>query len=693
MNSTSNSPHSDRTRVNGIPHPFFSHPHGSFPRFPMPSRPCCLFLLFLLLGLVSCGGGGSASQPVKIPPIVPPPTGVSVLYSPSVREATISWAQPTSTVDGFVIESRLQGQEFKAVNDTLIPSSYNSAVLTLSAPPAELAVYEFRMRSAVGETFSVYSNSTSFTAPPVPPGRLTLEPTSDAKGILLSWYQSSRVATATIIERTITDTKGRPLGEWQQLANVPTTVHTFTDSRIDESVNYCYRATNSINGLSSEAAVSEVHYIPPFPPADFAGSPEDGAVRLSWINQSKTATQIQILRTPVASASNEVLASLGPGETSFLDTNLRPGVYSYRIRVTDDVIRTMGGATQASPLNPPNAPVMVGTILPQMPYNLDSAFMTPSGAWFYGSSSSQSLSVFPHHGAHWEASNITDAALSGGRFTDVDPLGFPHLVFGSKTSATPIPSALVHSWFDGQGWRSENITDYDGSGSGYAPQICTDPTGAPRVVASGGLASSNWSSLRYFARIGETWVSEPLGPSLGGINGWIYPHFSLDPGGHPHLMLALNDSLVELNRSSEGVWTSLPVTDDYFKAGLNPGSGLWSDRDNGWYFFRYTAPSSTDHIQIRAKAKVDGLWRPSILIDACGSLRAYDVAISQDGSRKALLLDTDRGRLLYMHTASGWVGSTLPAGVSYSNLLRLRFDGSGKLHIFLRDTATTHWHE
>lgn len=659
-------------------------------RFCLPVR--LLWCLSLALALASCGGGSSAPAGPKSP-VVPPPTQVTVAYAPALLEVTLSWVTPVSTVDGFVIEARLQGQEFKPIQGPLIPGLVHSVTLTFTEAPSELSTYEFQMRSLVGTTYSAYSNSASFTVPPVPPGYLTAHLTTDARGILLSWYQGSRVAPTMILERTATDLKGEPLGEWVPLAEVPSTVSTWTDVRVEESVNYRYRAISTLKGLSSLPAVSEVQRIPPFLPTGFAATSESGAVRLSWINQSRTAKQIQILRTPPATTVSEVLATVDPATSVFVDANLRPGVYAYRIRVADEVVSTLGGSAQASPLNPPEAPALARTALPSPPYGMDTACLTPLGSWYYGSSVSNDLTVFPHFGAAWEAPILSGATLSGKGFTAVDPHGFPHLVFGSTTSATPIPGALVHTWFDGQDWRFEKIAGYDGSGSGYPPQLCIGPSGTPSVVASGGLGSNSWSSLRYFTRIGDSWVTEALGPSLGGVDGWNLPHLKLDPAGHPHIMLTRNDSLVELSRSAEGVWTALPVTDAHFRAGLNRGKGLWVDQDHGWYFFTTTAGQGPNYTEIRGKAKVGGVWQPSIQIDACGWLRDYEVALSPDGARMALLLDTDRGRLLYTRTLSDWVGSTLPVDPNQGGRIDVQFDGAGKLHVLMSGTATTHWRE
>ena len=655
---------------------------------------CQIYLGVAILGFaLSCNGGGSTSQRGTDTPSVPAPTTVAVSYSSSSYQVTVTWTPPVGNVDGYDIEGCLQGQSFTKINDTLIPRNYSSAILTFSTVPPELSTFEFRMRSKEGNTYSAYSNTAAFAIPLNPPAFLLASAASDKLEITLTWSQSSSLATNIYVERTTADSNGQPTSAWTRLTELPAPSGNWTDSQVQESVIYRYRATNKSGSTSSESVLSGIQSIGPFAPTGLTGVAEAAAVNLSWVNHSTTATAIQITRSPVAAGGTTVLATLSSTTTSFRDSNLRPGQYTYQLGVTDGVRATQGGSVTASPLNPFGSPTLQSTSLAYVPAIVNSTILTPSGTWVSGYGASGNLSVYPPSVAAWNPWTLTDVALVGDRFLAADTQGTPHMVYGSTTSAAAFPSALVHAWFDGQGWSSEKITNYDGSGFGYDPLICLDSTGTPKVVASGGLGSQNWTSLRYFSRDGGTWNSEAIGAGLGDVAGWNAPLFGLDPAGQPHLMLTQNDSLLEVTRSNDGTWRSHSVTDADFTAPLNPGKCLWLDNNNAWFIFEKVAYTIPGYAQIRAKAKVAGVWQPSILLDSFDTFPIYDAAITPDGTRLAVTIVADRGPLVYLRTAFGWIGSSIPASALYNPLVRTGFDSSGRLHILLKSTQATDWHE
>lgn len=640
--------------------------------------------------LLSCGGGGSSSS--RVLPSVPAPSNVTANYSSSSYQITVTWTSPATAVDGYDLEWRLQGQSFAKINDALIPTNYTSAILSFSTVPPELSTFEFRMRSKAGNTYSDYSNTASFTTPLKPPALWT-SAAVDKLEMTLTWTQLSSLATSITLERSTANSSGQPTSDWTRLAELPPASGTWLDTQVQESVIYRYRATNTSGSASSEPEISGTQAIGPFAPTGFAGVPQAAGVNLSWTNHSGTATAIQITRSPAAAAGTDELATLSPTATSYRDGSLRPGQYTYGIRVTDGVRTTRGSAVITSPLNPEGAPALQSTTLANVPANANVAVLTAHGAWISGYNGFTFFSVYPPVGADWNPWTVTDAALVGG-FLAADTPGIPHVVYGSKTTAAAFPSALVHAWFDGTGWSSEKITDYDGSGFGYPPVVCIDGAGTPKVMASGGLGSQTWASLRYFSRDGGTWTSEAVGASLGSVSGWEDPLFALDPAGRPHLVLTQNESFLEVTRSSDGAWISQSVTDTDFIAPLGIGKCLWLDNDNAWIIFQKVTYTMPGYAQIRAKAKVAGVWQPSILLDSFDTAPTYDAAITPDGSRLAVVIVADRGPLVYLRTVQGWIGSSIPTSTLDNPLLCTGFDSGGHLHILLQSTPqTADWHE
>ncbi|WP_306600349.1 hypothetical protein [Geothrix sp. 21YS21S-2] len=643
--------------------------------------------------MLSCGGGGGSSAPNPVFPSVPAPSNVTVAYSPSNYQVTVSWTPPAATVDGYDLEGCLQGQAFTKLNTTLIPAAYTSALLTTSTVPRELDTFTFRMRSFAGTTYGGYSNTASFTTPLNPLSYVFATASPDKLEIAVTLGQSSYMATGIILERATVDANGEAIGAWTRLAELPAASGTWTDTQVQESVNYRYRGTNTCGVVSSEPQLSWIQSVGPFAPTGLACVPELGALNLTWTNHSTTATAIQITRSPVAAAGTDVLATLAPTATAYRDGNLRPGHYTYSIRVSQGSRITLGGSVGGYPLDPPGAPVLQSTPLTTVPDLANAAVLTPSGTWIAGQSGYGFFSVFPPPGAAWNPWTITSAALVGNGFLAADVQGIPHMVHGSSKTAAALPAALVHAWFDGQGWSSEKITAYDGSGFGYFPLICIDPAGTPKVVASGGTGSMNWASLRYFTREGGTWTSESIGASLAGVSGWDAPMFGLDPAGRPHVMLPQYDSLLEMVRSNDGTWTSLAVTDANFTSNLSSGKCLWLDPDNAWFIFESVTYGAPGYLQLRAKAKVAGVWQPSVLVDAFDSFETFDAAITPDGSRLAIAATSERGPLVYVRTPQGWTGGSLPSTAAYRSLLRTGFDSGGRLHILLQSSPAVDWHE
>jgi len=635
--------------------------------------------------LLSCGGGGSSSSSV------PAPANLAVTYYP--YQASLTWTPPTTPVDGFDLEGRLKGQTFTQLNTSLIPSSANAATLTFTEVPPELASLEFRMRSQQGGAFSNYSNTAAFTVPLNPVTYLLPTASADTLQISVTWAQASSLATQVVLDRSTADASGQPTNTWTHLADLAPASGTWIDTDVQESVVYVYRATNTDGATSSAPTLSYGQFVGPFAPTGFAGVPAVGGVSLSWTNHSTSATGIQILRTPAAAAGSNVLATLAPSATSYLDSGLAPGQYTYAIEVTDGVRITQGGSAVSAPLNPAGAPVLQGTALATVPDLANTAVLTASGSWIAGRAQYGLFSIYPPPGAAWNSWTVTDAALVGLGFLAADAQGAPHMAYGSTTTAATLPKALVHTWFDGQGWSSEKITDYDGSGSGLQPVLHIDPSGNPKVLVTGGIGAQSWADLRYLSRTGGIWASEAVGASLGGAQGLQMPMFGLDPAGGPHLLLIQNASLLDVTRASDGTWSSTTVTDPSFTAPLPPGTCLWLDNDNAWFIFENITYTLPGYAQIRAKAKVAGVWQPSILVDSFDNFPTWSAAITPDGARLAVAISADRGPLVYLRNAQGWTGASIPAPVEYNPTLGTGFDSGGRLHILILGTQALDWHE
>lgn len=641
--------------------------------------------------LLSCGGGSSGASnpaPVVTPPSsnVTPPTNVAVTYDPVALRATLTWTPPAVAVDGYQLIGGLQGQSFVQISSPLIPGIYNAATLQFIEAPPELGAVNFIMRSELGGAYSAESNTASFTAPLLAPDGLWATPSTVTPAMVLAWNVYSYFATDTTLERATVDASGQSSG-WTLIADQPTATPTYTDTQVQESVAYSYRATNTVGTFASLPTYSATAVCGPFAPTGLTATPAVGSISLSWTNHSGTATAIQINRSNYLGIGATVL-TLPPTATSYVDGSLGPGQYTYYLTITDGVRTTSTGLVASAPLNPAGAPTLQGTPVVTVS-NANAAALTGAVGWLTGYAGVPLASVYPPPGAAWKPWAVSDDALVGDGFLAADPQGDPHMVYGSSTTAANLPDAFVHTWFDGEAWTSEMITAYDGSGFGFVPALCIDGTGTPKVVASGGTGSGSWADLRYFTRTGGIWTTEAIGTSLSDASRALPPWFGLDPAGQPHLMLTQVDSQLEVNRGSDGTWSATTLTDPYFTGDWRTGKAVWIDNNTAWFIF----PSLAQNYQIRAMAKVAGVWQPSVLIDSFEQNPTYDVAITPDGSRLAVAIAAERGPVLYLRNVQGWLGASIPVANPNSPVLRVGFDAGGHLHVLLLGSPAMDWHE
>jgi len=200
---------------------------------------CLAIVTTLLLG--GCGGGGGSSSPA--------PTGSTapsrlLITETGLDQITLSWVAPTAAFDGYELEGRLGTDPFEKLHTGLIPSSYQSVLLSFVATAPDNTIYAFRLRVARGSTFSAYSNEATHTRGPNTPGQPTGAYDWDRNGVSLAWTRNTTSSDGLRVERaecTVLDTQ---TGPWVSLPVPDPLASTYLDPSADANRYYLYRVTN-----------------------------------------------------------------------------------------------------------------------------------------------------------------------------------------------------------------------------------------------------------------------------------------------------------------------------------------------------------------------------------------------------------------------------------------------------------------
>jgi hypothetical protein len=150
-----------------------------------------------------------------------------------------------------------------------------------------------------------------------------------------SWTNPGTAEIGYRIERaTVTD--GVP-GPYAQIANAPANSTTFTDQPADPTLTYSYRVTawNVAGDAPSNTITVEGSPKPPTMLTAVAQSaptlPAGAQVSVNWVNNSTSATSVVVERA-TGSGAFSVIAPLAPPESTFVDTTVVPGAYSYQVK-------------------------------------------------------------------------------------------------------------------------------------------------------------------------------------------------------------------------------------------------------------------------------------------------------------------------------------------------------------------------
>lgn len=635
-------------------------------------------ILAATLALAHCGGGGSGGSSAPAAPVQDAPTSLAVsLYQPPAT-FHMTWTRPATAFDGYEFECRQGDGAFVKVHDGLIPNTWVEAYYNAGSGVAELASFSFRARVMRGTTPSSYSNEASIRTGLLPP--YVNYPYASGTGISLSWTNNSKVADTLKLERGISDGASTT---WTVIPGVSFGMTSWVDRNAQEGIACSYRVTYSKGQDSTQATSSSVS-TPMVAPTQLTATPLVEAVTLSWQNLSKVATEVAVMRaTGLDSyASYQQVALLPVGTTTYTDSQLATGYYTYRLENRKTGTNTaFSDSVQVVTLPPQNGASVAPTVLtlPQA----DVIRRSSQGAWFLSGSYSYNITVREPSGTNWVDYVPSNAQSWASPYFLLDSQDRPHVVYTRSVVQGAPEIALMHAWRDAAGWQTEEIarrTLYSSSASaGYTFTLDASDRLHVLWLNSGGKASD----LEYAAKdTSGTWISEtPV--TFTTQSGLGTYRLVLDPTGQPHILVGAWQELFHLTRTA-GTWSS-----EYVQA---PGVSV------GWYDFLGGVAAGPDSIMVLANRahqpydgsydlmlyrKKDGAWLPEEIVLTTSGYSSFNgtLAASNDGTRFGLYYQTSGGAMLRVWTAGAWA-SALVGPSNYGTPL-LGFGAANKLYLLV----------
>ena len=164
-----------------------------------------------------------------------------------------------------------------------------------------------------------------------------------------SWTNPGTAEVGFRIERA--EVINNVVGAYTKIANGPANTTTYKDNPPDLTATYDYQVTAWNAAGDAPSNVVRVEGLPKAPTAlsalvQSAPTLASGAqVAVSWTNNASNATGV-VLERAVGAGTFSVVATLTPTDTSWIDTSVVPGPYSYRVRA----ISAVGPSAYAGPV-------------------------------------------------------------------------------------------------------------------------------------------------------------------------------------------------------------------------------------------------------------------------------------------------------------------------------------------------------
>lgn len=204
-------------------------------------------------------------------------------------------------------------------------NAQNNTTKTITS--IEDGIYYFKVQSIDGAlTGSEFSESEKFAVGiPTDPSNASASSNSN-EDIVITWTDNSVNEFSFVIEQ-----KSNINSDYTEIGSTNTDENSFSISSLEDAIyTFKIKAVNP-NGESEYIETNDVAVGIPTTPSNFTATLNDRSVSLSW-DDLVNERNYKLERSANEGESYEVLATLEMDIEEYLDENLAPGLYSYRIQ-------------------------------------------------------------------------------------------------------------------------------------------------------------------------------------------------------------------------------------------------------------------------------------------------------------------------------------------------------------------------
>ena len=541
----------------------------------------------------------------------------------------------------------------------------NGTLVQLDPSRPERTPVAFRVRTTTGSATSDWSAEASSDYGLLPPVVLTADGSSGR--VLLSWQPRNDV-DGLLIERAET---GGSTAQWTVVATIPPPGASYVDDKVQEARTYSYRLSWVQGGARGVGTLPYVT-VGLRAPTGLIAVPGVETVQLGWQNASALATEVVIRRAAGLGGgfSSTELAHLPPTAASYTDVGVATGIYTYTVEP-----RAGGGSSGGG------ASVGVATLPPAGSGSWDTTVVPfPAMAFGYPPNSQAALDdtdrvlgfgvdtgLVGSDQPAWLPHALPNAQGFAQPYFLLDQAFRPHLVYLRNTVQGTSMNAVVHDWFDGTSWKTEEMARLVVTGFAFA----LDPSGHPVALVS---PDGSGPALRVIRWSGSAYVVEDPGVTLGTFAGslqrWL---LAVSPEAKIHVLVQTYTG--ETAHASRGAsWTG--------ETAQLPGSSaslVQMTASTGDTLSVLTWDWTASRLQLTPRTGSG--WGSAVTLASNGSVDPANLRMgtSVTGASPALALSTASG-LQVARGSDGWVEHLLTG--SYP-LLGLGYDGSNHLYVIV----------
>jgi hypothetical protein len=606
--------------------------------------------LLLAAALIGCG---------KDPDWWPPPDALEVPREVTVAQLesyggfSVSWT--LTTTQHVEVQARIASGSWQTVNS----ASYMTGVLVgLDPSQPERTPVSFRARTISGGTSSDWSAEASSDYGLRPP----FAHTSVASGkVLLSW-QSRNDVDGLLIERT----SGYVPQPWTVVTTVATPGASYVDDQVQETQAYEYRLTWVLGSLKSRSSRQWVR-VGVQAPTGLTAVLGVETVQLAWQNVSTVATEVVVCRADglLWGGCSPELAHLPPTATSFSDVGVPTGLYTYTVQPRVNGVAESGATVGVATLPPAASGSWTSMLV------ASSAFF-PSSAALDDADRLLGFSVYDGlvglDQAPWLPHTLpSDSATAEPGFL-LDHAFHPHLVYLRNTAQGTNMNAVVHDWFSGTDWNTEELARVPASTFAFA----LDPTDHPVALTS---ADGTGPGLRVIRWSGSAYVVEDPGISFTRVS---VPLLAVSPEGKIHVLAqADNGDVVHAFRGAS--WATET-------AQLPQGQLVRMLASTGDSLDVVTSDGSTGKLQLTTRGASG--WGSPVSLDGALDPASLRLASSVTGASPVLVASNASG-LQLARESDGWTQHVLTGTYAVSSgylpptVVGLGYDASDRMYVIL----------